>query len=63
MHKFQGIPAGNFIKTNSLEFPGIPEQEFPVTLLDTRLNALLSIAVLVVSMGGDSGGESMRPPQ
>jgi len=24
--------------------------------LETRLNALLSVAVLVVSMGGDSGG-------
>jgi len=32
--------------------------------LETRLNALLSVAVLVLSMGGDSGGGgSTRPPQ
>jgi len=29
---------------------------YSISLLGTRLNALLSVAVLVVSMGGDSGG-------
>ena len=30
--------------------------------LETRLNALLSVAVLVVSMGGDSGEGGVRHP-
>ena len=33
--KFPGIPAGIFLKTYSLEFPGIPERELPVALIET----------------------------